>query len=94
MYMYMYIFTGSMLYFLSSHPPPPPMHADDFKPQSVDSTKPGHLKVTDDEVNVSLPVQSQVHMRTCTNLHTCINYNIILCVPSTHIIHVVVVDIL
>ena len=33
---------------------------DDFKPQSVDSTKPGQLKVTDDEVNVSLPVQGQV----------------------------------
>ena len=34
---------------------------DDFKPQSVDSTKPGQLKVTDDEVNVSLPVVGQVH---------------------------------
>ena len=33
---------------------------DDFKPQSVDSTKPGQLKVTDDEVNVSLPIQGQV----------------------------------
>ena len=36
---------------------------DDFKPQSVDSTKPGQLKVTDDEVNVSLPVQGQVGRR-------------------------------
>ena len=34
--------------------------ADDFKPQSVDSTKPGHLQVTDDEVDVSLPVVGQV----------------------------------
>ena len=46
------------MYFLSSLA----VHADDFKPQSVDSTKPGQLKVTDDEVNVSLPVQSQVYM--------------------------------
>ena len=48
-----YLIMCQMYYFFSP---------DDFKPQSVDSTKPGHLKVTDDEVNVSLPVVSQVHV--------------------------------
>ncbi len=30
--------------------------SDDFKPLSVDPTKPGKLRVADDEVNVQLPV--------------------------------------
>ncbi len=33
-----------------------PTVLDDFKPLSVDPTKPGKLRVADDEVNVQLPV--------------------------------------
>ena len=41
---------------------PPP---DDFKPQSVDSKRPGRLKITQEgAVNVSLPV-GQVHVCCC-----------------------------
>ena len=50
----------SLLIFKSPLPLSPQSPLDDFKPQSVDSTKSGHLKVSDEEVNVSLPVVGQV----------------------------------
>ena len=44
--------------------------ADDFKPLSVDHSKPGNLRVGEgDEVNMSLPVV-QVCVCTCMDTHT------------------------
>ena len=44
--------------------------ADDFKPLSVDHSKPGNLRVGEgDEVNMSLPVV-QVCVCTCMHTHT------------------------
>jgi hypothetical protein len=40
--------------------------ADDFKPQSVDPTRPGHLKITEEEaVHVSLPVGQVLKGKGC-----------------------------
>ena len=39
-------------------------HKDDFKPLSVDQTKPGKLRVADDEVNVLLPL-----VQVCVKLY-------------------------
>ena len=42
-------------------------HKDDFKPLSVDQTKPGKLRVADDEVNVLLPL-----VQVCVKFYVCI----------------------
>ena len=57
-----YMITSERCLLLSMYAMPLFFSLDDFKPQSVDSTKPGQLRVTDDEVNVSLPVVSQVYL--------------------------------
>ena len=40
---------------------------DDFKPLSIDPNRPGRLKVSEDEVNVSLPV-GQVSVCVCVRV--------------------------
>ena len=42
-------------------------HTDDYKPLSVDKTKPGKLRVADDEVNVLLLL-----VQVCVKFYVCI----------------------